>query len=479
MVNGNFENLELIIINYLKKLASFSIGTLITALISALSIPVFTRILNPSDYGEVNLFITIGTIIGVISLGGFDQGFIRFYSNSKRINLFIRSLILSSFFLIGSSLLITFISVQNKELFSFNNSAMILILYVAFTVILRYFTLILRMQQEGLKYSVIQVLTKLFEFITIFIFLSYWNNSTVYYLIGIILSQLIVIIVALFITNNFWETNDSDKKKIENNDLLSYSIPLLFAGIITILFQSADKLIISNYLSLTELGIYIAAFKIVALLNILQTTFTLLWTPVSFEKYHENLNNRDFFAQISSYVTMFMFLLAGLIMIFKEYIVLMLGSEYREAVLLIPFLIFIPVMFTISETTVIGINFKLKSYWHILISSIILVFLISLMVFLIPNFGLIGAAISINLSYVLFFYLRTFIGFYYYRYELKLTSITILIILFYLWIIVLYLYPNFYNLMVGGIIYFISLFQLYKTEFLMIFSLIKKRGIKV
>lgn len=462
--------------NYIKKLASFSVGTIIAALISAISIPVYTRILSPSDYGEVNLFIAIGTIIGVVSLGGFDQGFIRFYNYTNRKKLFNKALLFSSFFLVGSSLLVILYFAKSKALFSFENSALLIIVYVTFTLVLRYFTLILRMQQEGLKYSIIQILTKFFEFVTIFVFLSYLNNSTIYYLLGLLLAQLVVIFISIGLTRNFWNLDDSDKIEVENKKLTLYSLPLLLAGIITILFQSADKLIISRYLTFEELGIYIAAFKIVALLNILQTTFTLLWTPVSFEKYHDDNNNQDFFSQISSFITMFMFLLAASIMISKEYIVLLLGNEYREAVILIPLLIFIPVMYTISETTVIGINFKLKSFWHILISSLVLIFLLISMMFLIPKFGLLGAAISVNCSYVLFFYLRTLIGLHYYKFRLKLYSITVLIILFYVWIIVAYQFSSNNILICGGIIYLLLLFILYKKEFLLLSTVVRERG---
>ena len=55
-----------------------------------------------------------------------------------------------------------------------------------------------------------------------------------------------------------------------------------------------------------------------------------------------------------------MLVAVGTIM-FKDLIILLLGKDYREASMVIPFLVFMPLMYTISETTVGGIDFKKAS----------------------------------------------------------------------------------------------------------------------
>ncbi len=68
-------------------------------------------------------------------------------------------------------------------------------------------------------------------------------------------------------------------------------------------------------------------------------------------------------------------------------------------------------MYITSETTVIGINFFKKVRWHLLISFAVLAVNISSNLLLVPRLGARGAAISIGMSYVLFFALRTHISF--------------------------------------------------------------------
>ena len=97
-----------------------------------------------------------------------------------------------------------------------------------------------------------------------------------------------------------------------------------------------------------------------------------------------------------------------LLITFKDIIVLLLGNKYREAVCIFPFLVFTPIMYTISETTVMGIGFKNKNKYHIYIA--IISALINLLgnIILVPNLGAKGAAISTGISYVVFFTMRTY-----------------------------------------------------------------------
>ena len=83
------------------------------------------------------------------------------------------------------------------------------------------------------------------------------------------------------------------------------------------------------------------------------------------------------------------------------------GKKYRDAVYVFPFLAFMPIMYTVSESTVMGINFMKKSSYHVWISLISAVTNVIGNYFLIKSFGAKGAAISTGLSYIVFFIART------------------------------------------------------------------------
>jgi len=50
----------------------------------------------------------------------------------------------------------------------------------------------------------------------------------------------------------------------------------------------------------------------------------------------------------------------------KDIIFPLFSKSCREAAYIAPFLLFMPIMYTTSETTVVRINFEKKTYWHML-----------------------------------------------------------------------------------------------------------------
>ena len=80
-------------------------------------------------------------------------------------------------------------------------------------------------------------------------------------------------------------------------------------------------------------------------------------------------------------------------------------------------------MYTISETTVAGINFMKKSNITVIIAGISCFANFVGNILLVPRIGGRGAAISTGLSYILFFALRTIISNHYYYVDFKLKKI--------------------------------------------------------
>ena len=115
-----------------------------------------------------------------------------------------------------------------------------------------------------------------------------------------------------------------------------------------------------NYCDFTEIGLYSAAFKVVAVMNLIQAGFTTFWTPVSFESYEKEPESTGIFDKTSLFIAAAMFVFGMLIIVFKDAIFLLLESSYRQAAGISAFLILMPIMYTVSEVTVVGINFKKK-----------------------------------------------------------------------------------------------------------------------
>lgn len=427
--------------NLLKKFLSFSYGNWLGIIIGIISTPVITRILSPEDFGKASMFTLALNILMIFIVFGTDQSFVRFFYEEeeiKRGGLLYNCLKLPLILFLFISIILG-IFYRNTSLFLFEeeNGVLITLLIIAIFLsgLFRFSTLVIRMQQKGHLFSMMQLLQKLLNFIFLLIFFLAIGKNYKIIIYSTVTTLLILTVFSIKKEWRFWELKKIKLKELKHSkiEIIKYSTPLVVATLITWLFQSFDRIAIKQWSGLEELGLYVAAFKIVALLNIIQTTFTTFWTPVCYEHYEKSPNDKEFYKKMNRIITIAMLLIGLGSIMFKELLMILLGKEYKEAIKIMPFLIFMPIMYTISETTVIGISFYKKNKWHILISGISCIVNIVGNWLLVPRYGAVGAAISTAFSYIVFFSMRTFISLKYYKVDYglkKFYSVLVLIILY-------------------------------------------------
>lgn len=398
-------------ISLLKQLRDFGVGPVIGMFISMLTVPVTTRFLSPEEYGKSSMFTLFQSLFLIIGLLGFDQGFVRFYNDRDldKGKLFQNSLCIPLCF---SALLICicFLCLNSISIFLFGSVEVgLMIAFCAFLPILllnRFFLLQIRMSLRGKLYSLLNITSQIINFLVLILFIIFYQKSfrSIVYstIVGMILNTIICFI---FIDKSFLTTRFSFSKELQKA-LLKFSLPLVPATLLSWLLNSFDKVGLRSWSTFEELGLYAAAFKIVALLNIFQNIFTTAWVPIAYKWNDENVSNEKF-EQVSSLVLVLMTFLFSCIVVFRDVIFLFLGSKYRGTSDIFVFLLFVPVMYTISETTCLGINFSKKTMYNLYVSFLTVVLNLFGNYFFIPIYGALGAAFTTCISYIVFFFVRT------------------------------------------------------------------------
>lgn len=396
----------------LEKFISYSLGSYIAVIIGFLSTPIVTRLFSPSEFGIYSLVMVWINLISILVLLGFDHGYQRYYHEVKeneKLNLLkiCLSYSLKLYFVI--LIVIFFFREDIKKILNINSSKDIgvILLVIILTIINRYFGITLVMQQQVKKYSLLQVLAQILNIILILILYYFYKDSYVVLLNATIVVILFTTIGYIFFTRKILVKKE-EKFYFPKKEFFNYSFPMALTMGLNWIFQSIDKIAISYYSTSQELGYYSAAFKIISILIILQTSFTTFWNSISYEKYSKDSENKEFFEKNFLYVSFIMIFLAIVLLMMKKIIILFLGVEYKKAMEIIPFLLLMPIMQSISEVTGVGINFSKKTQYNTLISLNTAFFNILGNVLLVPEFGAKGAAISTGISYILFFILRTF-----------------------------------------------------------------------
>ena len=400
----------------LKSFASFSLGTWIGAGLSIITTPVITWLIKPEEFGKSSMFIlAYSLLVNLLSLST-DQGFSRFYiekTEEERPKLLATSLITSIFGILCIEFFKYKISVI---LFSSNNYINVIRLLevgIISGICYRFTSMNLRMSSSGLRYSYIQIIVAISNFL-ITLFIAFFISKTFYAIIAaFVLSQIIGIFFTVAFNTKFWFDIIKSFRYIKYESIkpiLFYSIPFIPTFIVDWVFQGVDRSFLRLYSNFNEIGLYATATKISYSLNIIQSGFATFWLPFSYNLYEKDPENTAVYKQFFNLLSFAFGLIILLLISSQKIIAKILAKEYHDVIYVFPFLLFIPFLYTLSEITVVGVNFKKKTQNHfyiIVVSTIVNLFFAY---FLIRKWGAMGAAISMFIGYLVFFAMRTYIA---------------------------------------------------------------------
>lgn len=404
-------------------------GTFVSMLIGFFTTPIITRIVEPTAYGQFSIFTMYSTLILTIVYLGLDQAMVRFFYEDNSDNyhsyLLFKCIKIPLAGIIALSACLIAFEWLNIVHFELGRPLLVLTCVNALVLLVYRFSLLLvRLQYKSKVYSALGIVQKA-VYVLIAIALIYYGemDDAVSLAVATIIAGSIVLVISIISEKNIWKKKIYKEKinSISQKELLKYSYPYVFSMGITAIFQYADQLALSTYCTYREVGIYSSTMTLIHVFAIVQTTFNTMWAPMSIEHYTKDKNDVSFYQKGNQIITLIMFFIGFTLILVKDIFALLLGTKYREAAYILPFLIFNPIMYTISETTVCGLVFKKKSNMQVVVSiGACLVNILGNMV-LVPKLGCQGAAISTGISYIVFWTLRTVLSnkYFYVDFHLK------------------------------------------------------------
>lgn len=424
--------------SFVKQFTEIGASTIINMLIGVFTTPVITRLVLPDDYGQFSLFNTYSSIIMIVFCCGLDQALIRYFyvkdDKDYRVKLFNSSIVFPLLLItILSICLIVYCVVTNR--FSSLDEFVIVVLFILnlyITALNRFCILLVRLNYHSGLYSIINIAHKISYVLLVITGAVLFKSHYLLILVSsTVLSAGLMLVMSIWGEKSFWIHRPNKKVDlgISKKEVFQYSFPLMIASCVFSAFQAIDKLSLNYYMTYTDVGVYSSAQSLMAVFSIIQTTFNTVWSPKAIEHYEKNENDTGFFKIVHQIVVVIMIVFGCSVLLFKDVFVFLLGSKYRDASFVLPFLMFNPIMYTLSETTVNGLYFKKKSRWQVVITVISCIANIIGNSLLIPILGIKGAAVSTGISYIVFFELRTYFSNKYYYIDFELWRLRIILLL--------------------------------------------------
>ncbi|MCG6229909.1 lipopolysaccharide biosynthesis protein, partial [Vibrio furnissii] len=400
------------LVNY-KKIIQFSVGPIANALLGLATLPIITWFFSQEDVGKISMLQVVTSFTTMIFCLGLDQSYVREYHDySNKAKLFRTVWLPSSLVLLIFIVIAGIITKNNIVVWLFEVDSVVLTISISImlftTLSARFFSLTLRMKERGLAYSSCQIVPKIVVLIIIsIIIMSGMEKSFENLLYANVIGSLALFSILI------WYSKDTLKhvllesvNYLKLKSMLSYGLPLTFGAIAYWGLTAADKMMLRSLSTYEELGLYSVSISFASAATIFHAVFSTIWAPTVY-KWVANKENLDKIAEVRNYVMLAVVVLFCIAGMFSWIVPFLLPEVYKDVQWILVACMGAPLLYMLSETTVVGIGISRKSIYSMLAS--ILAFLVNIVgnYLLVPDLGARGAAISTCISFYVLFVLRT------------------------------------------------------------------------
>lgn len=416
----------------------YTMGSFFIKGINFFTLPIFTRLLDTTDYGMFTIYTTWNGLISIfIGLGingtigsakaNLDESE---YNEYLSTNMFMATLLF---------IFVLFISVVfNKEISNIIGLSdllcVLLIIHSFFSFVVNFMSSVYTFDKQPKKYLALSLIITLLNVgISIVLIMMLESNK---YLGRIYGSALVTIVIGIMLYLNILFKGKKLISKKYWRYCLPMAIPIIFHNISHLVLNQADRIMLQYWTDESTIGIYSFTYNIGIILNIINMSINSAWVAWYFDllkrkSYYEIKSKSKWYIGIFTILTI-LFLLAS-----PEVIKITSPIEYWSGIQLLPIII-VGYYFVFLYTFGVNYEFYKKKTMFIAIGTVLAAFInILLNAILIPIIGVRGATISTLIAYIMLFVMHEFIvriifkhkdfPFYYYLYSLIIVFISTIV----------------------------------------------------
>lgn len=385
----------------LKNIFYFFAGNMGSKILIFLLVPYYTHVLTTAEYGIADLISTTSMLIIPIITLSITEAVFRF-SMDKDVNM--KELFSNGLFVIFIGNILFGVCVLFLKNMNVSWEYMIFLqMLVLIDSIYNVTAQFIRGKGQTGIYAVSGVVQTCALVILNLWFLLGLKLGIKGYVLAMIISYLIALIYMFVVSNIYGFIGKPNICLLRN--MLQYSIPMIPSGLSWWGMSSADKYIILSSAGAEINGIYLVSQKIPTILNVFITIFQQAWQIAAVaENESESGDIQKFSAQIFRYLQMTMFLCASaLICILKPLYAIWVDAAYYSAWECTPLLLLATVYSCMSQFMTTNYIVSKKTIGNLKVTVIGCVTNIILNLILVPKYGMLAAAFTTFIGYLVIF----------------------------------------------------------------------------
>ncbi|MCK9424580.1 MAG: oligosaccharide flippase family protein [Ignavibacteriaceae bacterium] len=189
---------------------------------------------------------------------------------------------------------------------------------------------------------------------------------------------------------------------------LKLAVPVMLSAVLGLVLNFSDKFFLEKYGNFKDLAVYNLGFALAGIIPMMFMTFQNIWLPHFFKEKNLQVNKEKTFGVIIKIALFFFFISLLIILAFKFLLVFqIIDMKYSKVLYLLPILLLTQIFSAITPLYSNYIVFFEKTFIALFIGVPLAVASIVLNLWLIPKYGLYGAAFSsflINFGYLIAYY---------------------------------------------------------------------------
>lgn len=392
---------------FFKDSVIYALPSFISRGISLFLVPLYTRVLSPSDYGSLDLLTVFAGLINLTISLEVSQGLARFYVTEQdpdrkvfyASTAFWFTMVCYTFFALLMLLNSQSLSVLIMGQEGVERAFMIGIAYIWINGMFYLIQNQFRWELKSKQYSIISLLM-FFATAIISVWLVYGLRLGIEgLLLGLLFGTLFGFGMGL------WFLRDTFRFCFNAaflREMLAYSTPLMFSGVAVWISLYVDRIMIKHFLTIEEVGLYGIGYRLASISSLIMVGFQGALTPLVYT-YHRDVDTPRQLAQIFRLFLVFAMFVFLVLSLFAHDILHLLTTEnFYDASVVIVYLVpalLLANMYIFAP----GISIAKKTSYVIWINTLGALINVGLNYCLIPIYGIEGAGLATMFGYLSIF----------------------------------------------------------------------------
>lgn len=367
-------------------------------------LPLYTKYLTPDQLGVTDSITSISSFLFPILVFSFDSAFSAFYYDredeeykKKVFNTVFFFVLFTSMVSIGLLIFAKPLSVLLFDTEEYAFAFSISLVSIALNMWYLPFSLVLRIQNRMLSFSIISVVTSLMMILLNIYFVAELQLGYLAMILSTAIVHILQVVLFGFVSRAKIDLRQFDKKLFRR--MFKYALPMLPTTISNWILNLSDRYMLLYFKGEFEVGLYGIAFRFNNVINVITNAILTAYTTYAFASKNDD-NAKEQYVKVLNAIFIILGFICFIVALFsKEIVVLMTEKSYHSSYKLIGPLLFGKLFYTLSSILGYGFAYAKKSKYFLYPSFIGMVLNVILNIILIPLYGGYAAAITTLIGY--------------------------------------------------------------------------------